>query len=351
VSEPIAGRTIADRYELVRILGRNASGGRVTYLARDLEAGASVALKKFQFANDGDWRGYDAIAREFEILQAIAVPGVPRYLGSFETDRAVYLVQEYRDAPNLAARLADPNGAIDAATVRHLIADLLEILTGLQACVPPILHRDLKPENILLSDAGEVFLVDFGFARRGVSGEGDGTASSLVRGTLGFMAPEQILNRSLTLATDLYGLGATLICLWTGTPSDRVGDWVGDGFRIEVDRAVPQLPEAERRWLARLVAPEVGERFPSAAAALAAWRDLEDFENLGAGDAQPEAKTAIEPAEPIALAAALRELPVRTLAILAIVSGVFAGGLDLWWSLSVGVGRAIEAALRSLLSI
>ena len=50
--------------------------------------------------------------------------------------------------------------------------------------------RDLKPENILLSDAGETFLVDFGFARRGVSGDGDGTASSLVRGTLGFMAPE-----------------------------------------------------------------------------------------------------------------------------------------------------------------
>ena len=164
-----SGRVIADRYAIDRVLGRNATGGRVTYLARDTETDARVALKEFQFASGGGWQGYDAIAREFEILQAIAIPGVPRYLGSFEGDRAVYLVQEYKDAPNLAQRIAVSK--LDAVAVRKLTGDLLEILAALQASVPPILHRDLKPENILLSDAGETFLVDFGFARRGVSGD------------------------------------------------------------------------------------------------------------------------------------------------------------------------------------
>ncbi|NJN62203.1 MAG: serine/threonine protein kinase [Coleofasciculaceae cyanobacterium RL_1_1] len=253
-SEPIppviAPPTLAGRYQIDRILGTNATGGRVTYLAHPcnphqpdskpdpkLEP-SKVVIKEFQFAQTGgNWQGYDAIAREFEILQAIDHSGIPSYIEQLETDHAIYLVQTYKDAPTLAQRITAPNPAIDLATARQIAIDLLEILVYLQSRTPPILHRDLKPENILLSDIGEIFLVDFGFARRGVSGTGEGTASSLVRGTMGFMAPEQILNRPLTTATDLYGLGATLVCWLTGTPSDCVGDWIGTGFRLEVDRA------------------------------------------------------------------------------------------------------------------
>ena len=390
-SEPNSEKSpqiIAGRYRIDRILGTNTTGGRVTYLAHTIEPEtpnhptdntrfANVALKEFQFAKTGShWQGYDAIARELEILQSIEHPGIPRYIEQFETDRAIYLVQEYKDAPTLAQRIADPTGAIDLAAVHQTAIDLLEILAYLQSRIPPILHRDLKPENILRSAAGEVFLVDFGFARRGISIAGEGAASSFVRGTMGFMAPEQILNRALTTATDLYGLGATLVCWLTGTPSDRVGDWIGEGFRLEVDRAVPQLPIAARQWLAKLVAPEVSDRFDSARSALEALRLISfepEFEpksepksepkfepvlKLDGDMSQPSATTPTPPASIHATAQSLQELqrsfgvlPMRRLVLLAIASGAFVWGLDGWWSLSVSAGQAINAAIRSLLSL
>jgi serine/threonine protein kinase len=371
IPPPIAPPTLADRYQIERILGTNATGGRVTYLAHPVNPNqtdsklepSKVVIKEFQFAQTGSrWQGYDAIAREFEILQAIDHPGIPSYIEQFETDRAIYLVQTYKDAPTLAQRITAPDPTINLATARQIAIDLLEILVYLQSRTPPILHRDLKPENILLSDRGEIFLVDFGFAQRGVSGTGEGTASSLVRGTMGFMAPEQILNRPLTTATDLYGLGATLVCWLTGTPSDRVGDWIGAGFRLEVDRAVPQLPLPARQWLAKLVATEAGDRFDSARSALEALR-LISFESVlepvlePEGDISDTSVTMPIPSISIqATAQSLQELqrswnvlPMRRLVILAIASGAFICGVDWWWSLSVSAGQAINVAIRSLL--
>lgn len=367
---------LAGRYQIDHLLGTHATGGRMTYLAQAIDpqhpTSASipnriyVVIKEFQFATTGShWQGYDTISREFEMLQAINHPGIPRYIEQFETDRAVYLVQEYKDAPTLAQCIADPTRTIDLATLRQTAIDLLEILVYLQSRIPPILHRDLKPENILLSPTGDVFLVDFGFAQRGIRGQGEGTAASLVRGTLGFMAPEQILNRSLTTATDLYGLGASLLCWLTGTPSDRVGDWIGEGFKFEVDRAVPQLPQEVRHWLAKLVAPEIGDRFDSARSALEMLRtisfELEATPNITDPPTNPNTapNPTITPPPPVAaIIPTLHELqrsfgllPIRRLVWLAIGAAVFIWGVDGWWSLSLGAGRAISAAIRSLLSI
>ena len=65
--------------------------------------------------------------------------------------------------------------------------------------------------------------MDFGFAR---IGDGEVGVSSVVKGTLGFMPPEQIFNRQLTEASDLYGLGMTLICFNHQYP-DRPGGFIG----------------------------------------------------------------------------------------------------------------------------
>lgn len=391
--EPIAPKVtrpnIAGRYQADRLLGINATGGRVTYLAHVVTSPAStstaiqnasaspqsdsidldfpkVVIKEFQFAQTGSrWQGYDAIAREFEILQAIDHPGIPRYIEHIETDRAIYLVQAYKDAPSLAQRIANPDAASDLSTVYQAAIDLLEILVYLQSRTPPIMHRDLKPENVLYSEAGDIALVDFGFARRGISGDSDGTASSLVRGTMGFMAPEQILNRPLTTATDLYGFGATLVCWLTGTPSDRIGDWIGEGFRLEVDRALPQLSQAARHWFAKLVAPEVSDRFDSARSALMALQAISFETDYGAAvqstvSAKPCGSTSLTSsgfkaqfkAQYFAeLQRSFPNLPLRRLMVLAIASGGFIWGLDVWWSLSLAAGRAIELAIRSLLSI
>lgn len=117
----------------------------------------------------------------------------------------------------------------------------------------------------------KVYLVDFGFARMG---GGDVGASSVVKGTLGFMPPEQLFNRQLTKASDLYSLGATLICLLTKTKSTEIGNLIDKDYRINFKPLVPKLSRQFIDWLSKMTAPSLQERYPNAVAALTALKPI-----------------------------------------------------------------------------
>jgi serine/threonine protein kinase len=258
-------------FRVVRELGHNRAGGRVTYLATALTQGeiarVPVVIKHFQFAQRGTtWSDYDAIEREIQVLRGLNHPGIPRYLGSFQTRYGFCLVQEYKNAPSLAVpRSFDPD------EIKQIAVSLLNILIYLQNRIPSISHRDIKPENILVDDNMNVFLVDFGLAR---IGDGEVAVSSVAKGTIGFMAPEQLFNRQLSEASDLYGLGATLICLLTGTPSPTISDLIDDDYRINFKHLVPKLSLRWIEWLQKMVELKPKDRFPDAATALEALNPI-----------------------------------------------------------------------------
>lgn len=250
-------------YAIDRELGHNRMGGRVTYLATGARDGSQVVIKEFQFAKTGaSWSNYDAYNREIQLLKDLDHPGIPRYLDSFQTPDGFCMVQEYKEAESLAtSRSFSPD------EVRKIAIAALEVLVYLQNRIPPVIHRDIKPENILVDQDGNVYLVDFGFAR---VGDGEVGVSSVVKGTLGFMPPEQLFNRQLTEASDLYGLGMTLICLLTGTKSDRIGDLVDISYRVSFKHLVPKLNMHWVNWLEKMVEPRLKDRYPNAVTALAA---------------------------------------------------------------------------------
>ncbi len=256
----------AQGYSAKRILGRNQEGGRITYLCHDLQRDRFVVLKHFRFLqSDSDWSDHSALEQEIQILQTLNHSGIPRYLDSFATPEGLCLVQEYKKAPSLTQpRTFDPD------QIKDIAISILEILVYLQEQVPTIIHRDLKPDNILVDYNNTAYLVDFGFSR--IGGE-EVTGSSVIKGTPGFMPPEQLWGR-LTRASDLYSLGMTLICLLSGVKSSQIGHHIDDLQRINVDQLLPDLNFQFKVWLTQMVQPKAQDRFPSAKAALAALRPI-----------------------------------------------------------------------------
>ncbi|MEQ8537891.1 MAG: serine/threonine-protein kinase [Coleofasciculus sp. D1-CHI-01] len=251
-------------YHIQRELGHNRSSGRVTYLATHHSTEQSVVIKQFQFAKTGaNWSDFDAHEREITLLQQLDCPSIPQYLDAFETPDGFCLIQEYKQAPSLAVPQS-----FTPEEVKQIAIALLEVLVYLQQQVPPIIHRDIKPENILVERSPQikVYLIDFGLAR--AFGD-DLAASSVVKGTLGFMPPEQMFNRQLTEASDLYGLGVTLICLLTQTKSADIGNLMDEDCRINYKSLVSGLNPQFITWLDKMVAPKLRDRFPNAATALA----------------------------------------------------------------------------------
>ena len=256
-------------YQVKRELGQNRASGRVTYLAKTQE-GVPVVIKQFQFAKSGtNWSDFEAVEREIQLLQQLNHFSIPRYLDSFETSTGFCLVQEYKEAPPLAEL-----SYLTPQEVKQIAIALLEVLVYLQKPNPPIIHRDIKPENILVDRSGglKVYLVDFGFARLGSK---DLAASSVIKGTLGFMPPEQIFNRQLQEASDLYSLGITLICLLTRTNSTDVGNLIDENYQVNFKSLLPKLNPRFVDWLEKMTARNLKNRYPNAAVALKALKPIE----------------------------------------------------------------------------
>lgn len=248
-------------YCIERELGANRMGGRVTYLATSLESGNQAVIKQFQFAKqNANWSEYDSVEREIDVLRSLKHPGIPRYLDSFQTAEGFCIVQEYKVAEPLSK-----SRSFHPEDVKTIATRILKILVYLQNRIPPIIHRDLKPANILVDEDLNVFLIDFGFAR---VGDGEVGVSSVVKGTLGFMPPEQLFNRQLTEASDLYGLGMTLICLLTHTKADDIGSLVDISYKVKFKHLVPKVNVHWTKWLEKLTEPRIKDRFTNAKTAL-----------------------------------------------------------------------------------
>jgi serine/threonine protein kinase len=260
------------QYRVQRELGCNHEGGRISYLAHRLDrADELVVIKQFRFVQtDTNWQGFKAYQREIQFLQELDHPRIPRYLDSFETSDGFCMVQEYKAAPTLSERRT-----FTPIEIKKITLSILEILVDLQQRIPPIFHRDIKPENILVDEQDRAYLIDFGLAR--IERE-EVAVSSMVAGTPGFMAPEELFNRPLTKASDLYSLGATIICLITNTRSTDINNLLDDNYHLKFEHLVTGVNPLFTRWLQQTIASNPRDRFPDAKTAKQQLESI-DIEN------------------------------------------------------------------------
>ena len=253
---------LADRYQCDRRLGKQA--GRQTLLARDLKTQQQVVVKLLSFSSDFNWEDLKLFQREVETLKSLSHPAIPQYLDSFEIDtpsrKGFALVQTYIEAKSLQEYLSDGR-TFSESEVKQLATALLDILAYLHQRQPPVIHRDIKPSNILLKNrsgnsVGEVYLVDFGAVQTLATQQGK---TVTVVGTYGYMPPEQFGGRAVP-ASDLYGLGATLIGLIT---KQHPADLPQKDLQIEFEQFT-QLSPGFTNWLKWMTHPSL-ERRPASA--------------------------------------------------------------------------------------
>jgi len=291
-------------YQVISELGRNKEGGRVTYLAKVLNCDRQVVIKEFRFASAiADWSGVKAYEREIEILQQLNHSRIPHYIDSFEMPGFFYMVQEYKNAPSLGSKRS-----FYPEQIKQIAISILEILVYLQKQVPPIIHRDIKPENILIDEQLNAYLVDFGLAKIQNTKI---ALSSFVTGTPGFMPPEEQFGYPLTEASDLYSLGATLICLLSNTRSVDIGKLINDNYRFNFQKLVPQISPRFESWLMKMVERNRKRRYPNATVALEA---LKPIEVVGSGTGIENLIRTIKPLKRVTVLGIVTVMTLATLA-------------------------------------
>jgi eukaryotic-like serine/threonine-protein kinase len=265
-------KIINSQYEIIEILGEGGVG--TTYKAKDLKNNQFIAIKVISFSKVTNWKTIDLFEREVRVLKQLNHPTIPQYLDSFEIDtdddRLFCIVQALAPGKNLAQWM-QAGWRPDEETVKVIAQQLLEICIYLQTFTPPIIHRDIKPQNILRDEQGQIYLVDFGAVqdtyRQTVTG------GSTVIGTFGYMAPEQFRGQA-TLATDLYGLGTTLIFLLTG--QDPINLQQTEDLKLTIPISV-KITLPFKRWLQNLIEPAVEDRCPSAETAILFFQGQEEL--------------------------------------------------------------------------
>ncbi len=245
---------LGDRFRVEEHLGSGSFGN--TYAAVDTVSGERVAVKELDLSHVDDWKAIDLFEREAKTLERLDHPRIPDYVDfiPLESGDTAYLAQELAPGSTLR-QLVRAQGPFSEARARHVAGQMLDILVYLDSRRPPVIHRDIKPGNILADSQDDLYLVDFGSvvdaARQMTSG------GSTVAGTFGYMAPEQ-LHGTATTASDLYGLGMTLIHLVTGKSPTELPK---SRLRVQFRDAAPALSEPFARLIEKLVEPAAEDRF------------------------------------------------------------------------------------------
>ncbi len=265
--DSLVGKTIADRYTVVRRLGRGGMG--VVYEARHLALGRSVALKVLK--SD---RARESVARARFEREARAAASVGSEhiveVHDFGTtpEGEPYIVMEMLEGLDLAALIAK-EGALAPGRALGIARQLGRALAA--AHDKGIIHRDLKPENVFVVDRdGKDFvkLLDFGISKIHDSDEPALTGSDVLLGTPRYMAPEQARgDTDLDGRVDVYGLGVILYELLTarvpflGRTSLEIVQKHLHAEPEPIRSQRPEVTEEVERVVMRALAKDRDERF------------------------------------------------------------------------------------------
>ncbi|HEX8702297.1 MAG TPA: serine/threonine-protein kinase [Myxococcaceae bacterium] len=211
---------------------------------------------------------------EARITAAFSHPNIGQVFDLGEEDEELYLAMEFLAGQNLeqimtvASRegMSLPIG-FAARAVRDVCLGLhyAHHFTAPSGKRVQVVHRDLTPRNVMVTYDGLVKVIDFGIAK--AKGRLNRTQVGMVKGTSGYMSPEQVRNQDLDGRSDLFCAGVVLHELLSGTRVYDTSD--EDAMMRQIAHSDmpsprsfnPEVPEALDAVVMRAMCRDPGGRY------------------------------------------------------------------------------------------
>jgi serine/threonine protein kinase len=271
-------------YELVRRIGAGGMAETFVAVRRGLDRFEQrVCLKRLLPQHEGDPQFAELFLKEARISARLRHPNIAQVVDFGAVDGRHYLALELIEGCDLRRLLRLSAGRLPPTLVAHMafeVGQALDFAHAVDEGSRPrgVVHRDISPSNLLVSRAGELKLTDFGIAK--AMSEATMTRTGVIKGKIGYMAPEYAHSGRFDARADLFSLGVTLYeCLAGRRPYDgqrevETLERALRGHRTPLAELAPQAPAALVAVVERLIHPSPDERFPHGAALLDALSDL-----------------------------------------------------------------------------
>ncbi len=246
-------------YEIKAELGR---GGMATvYRAYDPRVDREVAIKVLPREMLHDPQFHVRFEREIKMVAKLEHPAIVPIYDVGDIDGQPYYVMRLMSGGTLSDWIEKGGFSIeDTARIIERLASGLAY-----AHKKGVIHRDLKPGNILFDQNGDPYLSDFGVAK--FMDVAQNLTGSAVIGTPAYMSPEQAQSGEVDARSDVYGLGAIIYEMLSGsqpysaeTPMGVVVKHITEPIPEILD-SKPELPEAVDTIIKTAMAKEREQRF------------------------------------------------------------------------------------------
>ena len=201
----------SDRYKVLEALGEGGQGK--VYKAFDLQLQRFVALKRLLKNKDSS---QEQLRKEALTLAGLHHPNIVAIHDVATDDQGLFLVMELVEGEDLSRWLEGE--ALSMEDFHQLASQSLEAMMAAHEI--KVLHRDIKPENLRVSrlPGGRltVKMLDFGLARASQNARRQTADQGTVKGSIRYMAPEQLEHKPMDGRTDLYALGCVFYKVLTG---------------------------------------------------------------------------------------------------------------------------------------